>query len=299
MGKQTGNKPKHTGRQPGSLPTFFSPSSLAALQGTQDQPITDAAPGEERNGAPSAPLTKADLTDIKEDLKRHLTSLIENKLDPIAEQLSALNSTLVDVATTANMAHETSEKNGGMIHALQTSKKQLKERILWLEHRARSMNLKLRGFPESTDFNKNLLHNIISWLTPLLRLADDESPTIMAAYRVGSPTSIRPNMPRDIIIQFLYSSEREAVLRLARGSSSLEFIGSKIMILLDLPQEVLQKRRGLKIITDQLKAKGVRFRWNPASDVVVNKGGAQYKAEDIAFGHTLLSALNISLPPNS
>lgn len=172
--------------------------------------------------------------DIKEDLKRHLTSLIEKKLDPIAEQLSALNSTLVDVASTANAAHEASEKNGGQIQALQTSEKQLKERILWLENRARSLNLKLRGFPESTDFNKNLLQNVVSWLTPLLRLADDDSPTIMAAYRVGPPSSIRPNFPRDIIIQFLYSSEREAVLRMARGSSTLDFSGSKILILLDL-----------------------------------------------------------------
>lgn len=87
------------------------------------------------------------------------------------------------------------------------------------------------------------------------------------------------------------------MLRLARGPNSLLFSGAKILILLDLPQDTLQKRRELKPITDQLKTKGVRFRWNAASDVVVIKDGAQYKAEDVASGHTLLSALNISLPP--
>lgn len=68
------------------------------------------------------------------------------------------------------------------------------------------------------------------------------------------------------------------------------------MFLLDLSQDILMKRKTLKPITDQLKAKNVRFRWNTASDVVVVKDGAQYKAEDLASGHTLLAAFDISLP---
>lgn len=88
---------------------------------------------------------------------------------------------------------------------------------------------------------------------------DNISPTITSAYRVGPPSSIGPNFPRDIIVHFLYANEREAVLQMARGMSSLNYSGSKILIFLDLPQDILFKKRSMKPIMDQLKAKGIRF----------------------------------------
>lgn len=159
------------------------------------------------------------------------------------------------------------------------------------------MNLKLRGFPESMEFNKDLHHNILNWITPLLHLEGNVSPTVTSAHRVGPALSICPNFPRDVIIHFLYAKERDAVLQLVRKSIPLVYSGSKILVLLDLSQEILLKRKNLKPITDQLKARGIRFGWNATSDIVVLKDGAQYKAEDIASGHTLLAALDISLPP--
>lgn len=254
------------------------------------------APTGEGSGAPSASLTKSDLLEVKEDLKKHLSSLIDSKLNLMMEQIAALSSTVQDVAKTADAAHDECVRNGGHIKALQATERQLKDRIAWLEQRARSLNLKLRGFPESTDFNKNLLHNVITWIMPMVHLEGAVSPTITTAYRVGPPSAIRPNYPRDIIITFLYANEREATLQMARSTSSLTYSGSKILVLLDLPQAVLIKRRGMKPITDQLRSKGIRFRWSSSSDVVVVKDGAQDKAEDLASGRTLLAALEISLP---
>lgn len=110
------------------------------------------------------------------------------------------------------------------------------------------MNLKLCGIPESSEINNALLHNIIHWIMPLLQLEGNVSPTITLAYRVGPVSSICPNFLRDVILQFLYTKERDAVLQLAR-SESLSFSGSKIIVLLDLPQEILLKRKGLKSFT--------------------------------------------------
>lgn len=124
------------------------------------------------------------------------------------------------------------------------------------------------------------------------------SVTIISAYRVAPATSIHPNFPRDIVIQFLYAKEREVVLFLARKIDSLNFHGAKVTVLLDLPQEALQIRKSLKPIMDQLKAHNVRFRWNAASDIMVFKDSTQYKADDQASGNTLLAALNIPLQPS-
>lgn len=47
--------------------------------------------------------------------------------------------------------------------------------------------------------------------------------------------------------------EREALLRLTKGSGSLVYSGAKVLVLLDLPQEILLRRKALKPVTDQLK----------------------------------------------
>lgn len=49
---------------------------------------------------------------------------------------------------------------------------------------------------------------------------------------------------------------------------------------------------------DHLKARNDRFRWNAVSDIAVARDGAQYRAEDVASGWTLLAALNLPLPPS-
>lgn len=151
--------------------------------------------------------------------------------------------------------------------------------------------------PETPELNSALLHAIMTWITPLLHLEWNISPTITSAYRIGAASSIRPNFPCDIILQFLYAKERDVVLHLARRGGALSYLGSNIIVL-DLPQGILLKRKSLKPITDQLKSKNVHFRWNNVSDIVVVKDGTQYKAEDLASGHTLLATLDISLSPS-
>lgn len=298
MGKQNGAKTRQSGQSSGHLPSYFPSSPPAASQAQSGHTSPDMAPTGEGSGASTTQLTKSDLMGLKEDLKLHLTALIDKKLDPVVEQISSLTATIKDVANTADAAYTESEKNGGLIKELKASERQLKERIAWLEQRARAMNLKVRGIPESSETNKDLQHTIVAWLTPLLKLDGTTTLTITSAYRVGSAASIRPNFPRDIILQFLYTRERDAVLAMARRAGSLSFSGAKVIVLLDLPQEVLQKRRCLKPITDQLKAKNIRFRWSAASEVIVFKDGAQYRAEDLASGNTLLAALDVPLPPS-
>lgn len=85
-------------------------------------------PAGEGSGMQVTQITKNYLLNIKEDLKKHLSTLIDHKLDPMVEQISTLSSTIKEVATMANATHEENEKNGGLIKALQTSERQLKER---------------------------------------------------------------------------------------------------------------------------------------------------------------------------
>lgn len=64
------------------------------------------------------------------------------------------------------------------------------------------------------------------------------------------------------------------------------------MFLLDLLPEILLKRKSLRPITDKLKEKKIRFRWNAASEIVVVRDGVQLKTGDLESGRNLLEALN-------
>lgn len=243
-------------------------------------------------------LTREDLMALSNDLKQHFTASLDAKLESFSTRISELTNTIKDVAHTAGEAFDLGKTHEKHIRDLQTSERLLRDRVAWLEGKARALNLKFRGLPEHPDLKSNLSPVIGSWLASLLHLEDGIAPTILAAYRVGPASSARPNFPRDVVVQFLYQKTRDAVLQMAQNSSAIHYKGAKILVLLDLPVEVLPKRKTLKSITDLLKANNVQFRWSATSDIVVIRDGAQYKADDIASGRTLLAALDLPLPPS-
>lgn len=71
-----------------------------------------------------------------------------------------------------------------------------------------------------------------------------------------------------------------------------------MLVFLDLPPDVLLKRKTLTPITDYLKAKNIRFRWSATSDIIVIRDGTQYKANNVTSGRTLSAALDLPLPPS-
>lgn len=118
MGKHTGPKSHPSDQSSGQMLAFFPPSPSAASQTVQEPPITTMALGGEENGAQTLPITKNKLVEIKEDLKLHLVSLTDKKLDPLVEQISSFSSTIKEVA---NAAYEESEKNRGLIKELKAT----------------------------------------------------------------------------------------------------------------------------------------------------------------------------------
>lgn len=248
--------------------------------------------GETDTGA----LTRKDFIALREDLKQHFTPQLDMKLESFSNQLSEITTTIKDVSRMASEAFDLSKAQEQNIKALQTSEGLLRDRVAWLEGKARALNLKFRGLPESSELNSNLSPALASWLASLLHLEDGVAPTIIAAHRVGPAAVAKSNFPRDVVVQFLYQRSRDAVLQMARKSTALQFKGAKVIVLLDLPPDILLKRKTLKPITDHLKSRDVRFRWSASSDIIVIRDSTQYKADSVASGRTLLAALDLPLP---
>lgn len=149
------------------------------------------------------------------------------------------------------------------------------------------------------QINDNVLDFMTTWLESLLfPEREGSSVVITAAYRLGALAWSKTNYPRDILTQFQLMKDKEKILSLARHQGALKFNEHRIIALLDLPPEILQKRKLLKPITDHLKNKNIQFRWSLMSDIIVARNGAQYRAEDVPSGKTLLEALELPLPPD-
>lgn len=286
------------------MSVFFAPATSAPSQTTAEKSPPNMADDTQAVSPEGAQISRTDLEALGTDIKQHFATLIEQKLDkkldqklaPITQELKSFKATMSDIASTANKAFEMASALENRVNEAEGAEKHLKDRIAWLESRARALNLKIRGVPESADLNSNLASTLSTWLSSFLNLGTERAPTIVTAYRVGPISAIKPNYPRDIILQFMFAKEREAVLQAARSTSQVQFKGTTILFLLDLPLEILLKRKTLRPITDKLKEKKIRFRWNAASEIVVVRDGMQLKVGDLETGQHLLETLNTEDP---
>lgn len=252
------------------MPAFFPPSSPLTSAPTPDRPLLNMAAGPDSVAAATQngmQISRADLEALGNDLKLHFDGLLERKLDqkldsklePITKELKSFKEAIGEVTKTASAAHDMVAALEGRMSASEALEKQLKDRIAWLESRARALNLKIRGLPELQDINSDLVAVLSGWLASFLGVPEESTPTLVAAYRIGPVPTGWQNYSWDVV-QFLYAKEREAVLRTARNVSQVYFWDTKVTFLLDLPPDVLLKRRMLKPITDKLKSSNVHFR---------------------------------------
>lgn len=315
MGKSGASKARHNGQSLGRLPDFFPASGLPSGLEPPDRPAGNMAPAQlpisagsaderrgsaERSGEAAeedgALVTRRDLMTVSSDLKHHISALLEGSLAEIKGQLQTINTSLKETAETAGKAYDLATSTESAVKDIRASEKALRDRVAVLELKARALNLKFRGLPEHPDINNNLQAFMTSWFATFLHTTGDASFNIMAAYRLGAASMAKPNYPRDVLVQFQSLGNRNSVLSAARQQGALKYQERTVLALFDLPPESLMKRKQLKPITDHLKTKNVRFRWSPTSDLIVTRNGAQYRAEDIPSGRTLLEALELPLP---
>lgn len=123
---------------------------------------------------------------------------------------------LSHLRTLLDAAYDMSKSHDKGIKELKASEGALKEQVALLESRARALKLKFRGLPELPKINNKLIANLSTWLAMVLKLDEGIFSTINSAYRVGSVAAIRPNYPRDIVVQFQYAKAKDSVLQIAR-----------------------------------------------------------------------------------
>lgn len=121
-----------------------------------------------------------------------------------------------------------------------------------LENRSRRHNLRVRGLPESIDFDQ-LSPAILGIFNDLLGRPPLTSIGMERLHRALRPRGKPTDPPRDVICHINDFLLKENILRNAKLRSNIRFEGSTIMIFQDLSKITLQNRRDLKPLLDVLR----------------------------------------------
>lgn len=297
MGRQDATKPKGGKTTSSQLPVklLFSPKpSPPATASSQENQVEMAAAAERQ----AAQLTKQDWDSSFHAFETDFVGRMNALLNPIIERLEDLGDRVGKVEQTAESAIEMALVSQQDIQHLQESEKWMLERITSLETRLRSRNLKLRGIAEGEEGTSDLALFVSHWLAQALTLDDGIAPVLNRAHRLGPANHPTFKGPRDILIELADDRTRSKILREAREKGHLAYKNSPVLVLPDLPPEILQKRRQLKDVTVTLQEAKIKYRWSPSSDLIVHHQGTTYKASDPSSGQRLLLALGLLSTPD-
>lgn len=129
-----------------------------------------------------------------------------------------------------------------------------------LDNRGRRHNIRIRGVPELADQNP-IEQTAAAIFNDLLDRPPDSPIDFERAHRALRPRGRDTDPPRDIICCLVNFPLKEAILKKAREKNRVLFNGNEIKLFQDLSNITLQQRRALRPILDQLRTRGIPYRW--------------------------------------
>lgn len=297
MGRPENIKPKGD-KPPPSMTAqkhFFLPKQLSAQASSSGpSPSKMAAAGTEQ----SPHLTKQDWEQSFQAFEADIINKIHALLNPIMERTEEFGDKLTHTAQTAEAAMELALTSQQDVQHFHCHEEWATERILLLEIRVRQRNLKLRGLPEKEEESADLALFVSHWLASVFSLEEGVTPTLLRAYRISPLHHPKFQGPRDILIELQDDRTHRSILQFAREKGYLLYKDNQILVLPDLPPEVLQKRQRLKQITSALQEANIKYKWSPISDILVQHHGSTLHASDPDTGHCLLQYLGLTPAPD-
>ncbi|KAL8165724.1 UNVERIFIED_CONTAM: hypothetical protein K2H54_054197 [Gekko kuhli] len=122
---------------------------------------------------------------------------------------------------------------------------------------------------------------------------------------MGNPSldKAASNLPAEKKIQTYFPKANrtpasEAAAEEDPNKMAAEEQGSKISVYPDLPQDVLQKRRDLRPITEMLRQAKIKYKWISHIKLQVSYKDKTYYAQDLDSGKTLLQTINLMSHPD-
>lgn len=131
-----------------------------------------------------------------------------------------------------------------------------------------------------------------------MELEEGIYPIILKAYRLSAPNNPKWEDHRDVVVVFGDERVRNDILKIARHKGSSLYQEAE-KVFRNIPLDVIQMRRKLKMTTQKLKDENYKYKWLMSGKLCVYHKGQQYLAWNEESGEALLQALKISLDTNT
>nr|XP_016847488.1 PREDICTED: coiled-coil domain-containing protein 39-like [Anolis carolinensis] len=204
------------------------------------------------------------LTTLKKDLAEEFTE-IKKEMKGLQEDIKGMKEDNQKLGKAQDNLKTKLEK-------LEVKSAKLEERQERLERRELEFQVRIRNIVEEPG--ENVKQIVTQILADLLQTQDEEmEENIERAFRVTTNFSKKNNVARDVVVHFERRKIREEVLRLSK-KNTIRFKGLKVTILREYPTSTMQKRRKYLFLTEELKKRHIRFRWERREGIM-----ATYKQE--------------------
>lgn len=198
---------------------------------------------------------------------------------------------------------EFSEAHNDLVDAHNTMEDELQRlttKLADIEDRHRRNNIKIRGIPESIS-GPELVPYIQQMMASIIKSASKRDLILDRAHRLPKPNSVPATAPRDVILRVHFYHIKEALMRIARDTSTLPEPYHKLKLYADLSQHTIQARRKLQPVTAALRQHQVPYRWGFPTKLLIMKNGTTHVITTVADGAPVLRTLGVpfSLPSSS
>lgn len=138
----------------------------------------------------------------------------------------------------------------------------------------KELQLRIRGLEE--EEGEDIREKVVKILAELIELKPieidkslDQIFSLRASYRN------KDKGPRDVLVNVLSKKLKDEIVQQSL-QSPIEYNGKKVVILRELPRQIITEREKIKKLTDNLKKKGVRFRWELPAGLSFTYGTARH-----------------------
>lgn len=209
--------------------------------------------------------------------KEELQVLLSDLKVAVREELSEVTAKLEVMDKRMGICESSQSSADARIELLERKFKTQHQKLLQLqlqaeefENRSRRNNVRIKGIPETIK-PPELRKTVTDVFNKYLGKTADNHIELDRVHR--SPAGPMPEIgpPRDVLCRVHFFRVKEDIMRAAWQKGVLEVAGQGVQVFPDLSRQTKKRRRLLRPLLDQIRAKGATYRWGHPFSVIIKK----------------------------
>nr|XP_060626129.1 uncharacterized protein PF3D7_1120000-like [Anolis sagrei ordinatus] len=210
---------------------------------------------------------KKEMEEMKREVKEEVQMAMKEEVKNIYKEIETLRQERKEDAKESKAIKHHQRELEKTVHIVEKKIEVLQTQQEILEAKEKEYQLRFRNIQE--EDKENIREIIANMVAQLLQLSREESEdNIDRTFRIQSNYAKRYNVPRDVVVCFGKKSVRDKVLK-ENAKRPTYYKGNKVAILKEHPKAVLERRCKYFFLTDELKKRNIRFKWEKREGIMV------------------------------